>query len=270
MALNYSKDEPLRVGTLFSGYDSQCVALERLKRHYPEFDYELVFWCEIDKNACIAHDALFPQYANRNIGDITKVNPYILPDCDLMTWSFPCTDLSVAGRMNGMQKGSGTRSSLAWDAIRIFKVKRPRFLLMENVASLLSAKFIKDYHRIVCALEEIGYENFTQILDATDYGVPQHRERVFMVSILRTGDESYPRFYFPKPFPLELRLKDVLEDKVDERYYLSDKMLDYFNRVDADKTHGHNFTPKDGNDTAFTIRTAPGNRVDDNFIREDE
>lgn len=228
MALNYSKDEPLRVGTLFSGYDSQCVALERLKRHYPEFDYELVFWCEIDKNACIAHDALFPQYANRNIGDITKVNPNILPDCDLMTWSFPCTDLSVAGRMNGMQKGSGTRSSLAWDAIRIFKVKRPRFLLMENVASLLSAKFIKDYHRIVCALEEIGYENFTQILDATDYGVPQHRERVFMVSILRTEDKPYPRFYFPKPFTLELRLKDVLEDNVDERYYLSDEMLERF------------------------------------------
>lgn len=99
-------------------------------------------------------------------------------------------------------------------------------------------------------------------------GVPQNRERVFLVSILREEGKAEPTYYFPKPFPLERCLKDVLEEHVAEKYYLSDKMLEYFNRVDADKSHGHDFTPKDGNDTAFTIRTAPGTPVDDNFIKK--
>lgn len=252
--------------TLFSGYDSQALALDRLKQTFPKFDYELVAWCEIDKAACIAHNALYPCYADRNIGDITKADPAAIPDCDLMTWSFPCTDISVAGKGMGLSEGSGTRSSLAWDAINIFRVKKPKYLLMENVAALLSKKFIKDYHKILHALEEMGYECFTQILDASKYGVPQHRERVFMISILREKGEPSPRFYFPKPFPLERRLKDVLEEHVDEKYYLSDKMLEYFNRVNEDKTHNHKFSPADMGGAARTVK-AKDIDADSNFVQ---
>lgn len=223
--IEYTKEKPLRVVTLFSGYDSQCLALNRLKENYTDFDYELVAWCEIEKSACIAHDALFPQWKDRNIGDITKVNAELFPDCDLITWSFPCTDISQAGKQQGLSEDSGTRSSLAWEAIRLFRAKKPKYLLMENVAALVSSKFIKDFHKILSALEEIGYSNFTQILDSKNFGVAQHRERCFMVSILRTETEPEPKYYFPKPFKLEKRLKDYLEDEVDEKYFLSDERI---------------------------------------------
>ncbi len=265
--------QEIRVTTLFSGYDSQCLALNRLKENYPEFDYELVAWCEIEKSACVAHDALFPQWADRNIGDIAKVDANSLPDCDLMTWSFPCTDISQSGKQAGLQENSGTRSSLAWEAIRLFRAKKPKYLLMENVAALVSSKFIKDFHKILSALEEIGYANFTQVLDASKYGVAQHRERVFMVSILRIGDNPEPKFYFPKPFPLEKRLKDYLEDEVDEKYYLSDERVQGLilsTEKESERGNGFAWKPTDGSSVACTIQTTQNRKTDNYLFDTDE
>lgn len=103
----------VKVFTAFSGYDSQCLALERLKRDFPTFDYELVGWSEIDKYAIQAHNALFPEWSDRNFGDISKIDWAEIPDFDLFTWSFPCTDISIAGDQKGFEEGSGTASSLA-------------------------------------------------------------------------------------------------------------------------------------------------------------
>jgi DNA (cytosine-5)-methyltransferase 1 len=275
--MQYTKNNPLRVVTLCSGYDSQCLALNRLREAYPEFDYTLIAWSEFDPEsntpldkqpAVVAHKALFPQWADGNLGDMTKIDWEKVPDFDLLFYSTPCQSISQAGLQHGFTEGSGTRSSIIWNVRDAVKVKRPKFLCLENVKAMVTEKFVGMFNLWQLELERLGYANFAQVLNAKDYGVPQNRERIFLVSIRDDGD--LPRFFFPKPFPLERRLKDVLEDNVDERYYLSDKMLDYFNRVDADKTHGHNFTPKEDDDTAFTIRTAPGNRVDDNFIKEDE
>ncbi len=249
----------IRVFEAFAGYGSQAMALNRLRENYPEFDYEVVGISEIDKYALQAYQAVHGHCPN--YGDISKVDWNTVPDFDLLTYSFPCTDISNAGQQKGLSKASGTRSSLLWECQRAIEIKRPKYLLMENVSALLSQKFLPDFKEWRNILGELGYSSFTQILDATQFGVPQHRERVFMVSIL--GDCQY---HFPTPFKLAKRLKDVLEPVVDEKYYLSDKMLDYFNRVDADSTHSHNFTPKGGGDIAFTIRTLQGNRVDDNFI----
>ena len=254
--------EKIRVFTAFSGYDSQCLSLDRLKKKYPEFDYELVGWSEIDKYAIQAHNAIYPQWADRNYGDISKINWDEVPDFDLFTYSSPCQDFSNAGLQRGGEEGSGTRSSLLWECRRAIARKKPKFLLMENVAALVSQKFIKTFNKWQEELARYGYTNFAQVLNAKDYGIPQNRERIFLVSVL--GEAWYN---FPQPFKLKKRLKDVLETNVDEKYYLSEKMIDYFNRVNEDKTHGHNFTPKDGADVAFTIRTAPGQRVDDNFIK---
>jgi DNA (cytosine-5)-methyltransferase 1 len=254
--------EKIRVFTAFSGYDSQCLSLDRLKKKYPEFDYELVGWSEIDKYAIQAHNAIYPQWADRNYGDISKINWDEVPDFDLFTYSSPCQDFSNAGLQKGGEEGSGTRSSLLWECRRAIVAKKPKFLLMENVAALVSQKFIKTFNKWQEELARYGYTNFAQVLNAKDYGIPQNRERIFLVSVL--GEAWYN---FPQPFKLEKRLKDVLETNVDEKYYLSEKMIDYFNRVNEDKTHGHNFTPKDGADVAFTIRTAPGQRVDDNFVK---
>ena len=256
----------IRLATLFSGYDSQALAMERLKRDFPNFDYELVAWCEIDDMAIHAHNALLPKWKDRNMGDICKVNPEDFPDCDVATWSFPCQDISSAGKQRGLAQDSGSRSSLAWETIRIFKAKRPKYMLMENVKALTQKKFIPDFVRLQKALEEIGYTNFWQVMNAKDYGIPQNRERVFMVSILN-ADHG---FNFPKPFPLEKRLKDVLEDNVDESYYLKDeqvaRILEHCDRKVAD---GCGFRPNFAmeDDVSGTLTGYYGQRETDTYLK---
>ncbi len=250
----------INVITLFSGYDSQCLGLDRIKESHPDFDYDLIAWAEIDKYAIQAHNLIYPQYADRNLGDVSKIDwkqQIGRQVIDLLTLSFPCQDISAAGKQRGFEDGSGTRSSLLWECERAIDTLRPKVLLMENVKALVSKKFMPYFQKWCEVLEGYGYRNYWQVMNARDYGVPQNRERVFMISKL----DDTP-FVFPEPFPLELRLKDVLEDHVDEKYYLSDKALEYFNRVNDDDSHGHKFTPKDEDDTAFTVRTRPGSRVD--------
>ena len=208
----------IRVFTAFSGYDSQCMALDRLHQHYPYFTYELVGWAEIDKYAIQAHNAVYPQWAERNYGDISKIDLSQVPDFDLFTYSSPCQDFSQAGKQAGGTEGSGTRSSLLWECRRAILAKRPKYLLMENVAALVSKKFIRLFNAWQLELESYGYRNFAKVLNAKDYGVPQNRERIFMVSIL----DEQARYEFPDPMPLTIRIKDVLEKEVEERYYLHD------------------------------------------------
>lgn len=211
----------LNVITLFSGYDSQALALNRLG-----IPYDLVAWAEIDKHACTAHDALFPQFKGRNVGDVSKVDwaewhkQHPQP-IDLLTYSSPCQDFSSAGLQRGGEEGSGTRSGLLWETERAVRELRPRHLVFENVGGLVSDKFIDLFNRWQARLNKYGYTNFSQLMNAKDYGVPQNRLRIFMVSII----DCQQAYYFAKPFPLERRLKDVLEQNVDERYYLSDEQV---------------------------------------------
>lgn len=149
--------------------------------------------------------------------EVRKDNSYT---CDNVN-THNCTDISSAGQQKGLTEGSGTRSSLLWECRKAIEIKRPKYLLMENVKALTSEKFLPYLQKWLLFLESMGYSNFTKILNSKDYGVPQNRERVFVVSIL--GDE---RYYFPKPFKLEKRLKDVLESNVDDSYYLSKKMTE--------------------------------------------
>ena len=147
--MEFTKQHPLRVVTLCSGYDSQCLALERLKRQYPEFDYELVAWAEFDpaskqpierQPAVIAHNALFPQWADRNLGDMTRIDWSRVADFDLLFYSTPCQSISAAGLQHGFAEGSGTRSSIIWNVRDAVREKRPRFLCLENVKATLAAR----------------------------------------------------------------------------------------------------------------------------------
>ena len=149
--MEYNKDNPLKVVTLCSGYDSQCLALERLKTVYPKFDYELVAWSEFDPEsktpldkqlAVVAHNALFPQWADRNLGDMTKIDWTQVEDFDLLFYSTPCQSVSQAGLQHGFTEGSGTRSSIIWNVRDAVKIKRPKFLCLENVKAMVSGKFI--------------------------------------------------------------------------------------------------------------------------------
>lgn len=209
----------MRVCTVFSGYDSQCMSLDRIG-----IPYELVAWSEIDRHAIQAHNAVYPQWADRNYGDISKIDWNQVPDFSLFTYSFPCTDISNAGVQKGLAEGSGTRSSLLWECRKAIENKRPKYLLMENVKALVSKKFIPFYNKWEQYLAGLGYDNYCKVMNAKDYGVPQNRERIFVVSIL--GDHK--GFHFPEPVPLEKRLKDVLEPEVDDKYVLSDKAIEGF------------------------------------------
>lgn len=286
--MEFTKERPLRLFEVCAGYGSQALALKRLTRVYPEFAFELVGWCEFDPEskqplerqpAVRAHDALHPEAAGKNWGDLTKMDWTQVPDFDLLTYSTPCQSISVAGLQHGFAEGSGTRSSIIWNVRDAVRVKRPKYLVQENVKAMVSKKFLPMFHLWKNELEKLGYANFAQVLNAKHYGVPQNRERIFLVSIRRedavgdgldgkTAEHTEPVFYFPKPFPLERRMKDVLEDEVDEKYYLSDKMLEYFERVNEDTSHNHKFRPKTEEQVGGVVKANPACNADDNFVIE--
>lgn len=164
-------------------------------------------------------DLYVASVASNNLGDISKITDGEIPKVDLFTYSFPCTDISAAGQRKGLVKGSGTRSSLLWECERIIETVKPKYLLMENVKALVNKNNKPQFDIWLEYLEELGYKNFWQVLNAKDYGIPQNRERVFCISIL---GEHEP-YEFPKKQELQLRLKDILEDEVDEKFYLSEE-----------------------------------------------
>lgn len=139
----------------------------------------------------------------------------------MFTYSFPCQDISLAGKQRGLQEGSGTRSSLLWECLRAIEKKKPKFLLMENVANLASKKFLPFFLQWQQTISSMGYSNFSKILDARNYGIPQHRQRLFMVSVLNT-DKT---FYWPEPISLRFKIKDILELNVSNDYYLNDEKI---------------------------------------------
>lgn len=217
--------------TTFSGYDSQCMALDRLAENFPDFSYELMRWCEIEPNAIKAHNLVYPQWADRNLGDITKVDwkkvHEDVGEIDLFTYSSPCQDFSNAGLQRGGEQGSGTRSSLLWECEKAIAEIRPKVLMLENVKALVSNKFLPTFGKWVRLLEdEYGYKSYYQVLNAKDYGVPQNRERVFLLSF--RADCFDTPYSFPSPMPLENCLKDVLEEKVEEKYYINEKSVEGF------------------------------------------
>lgn len=213
--------KPIRLIELFAGIGAQARALEKLGVQFEHYRI-----CEFDKSAVLSYNAVHG--TNFETSDITKIHADDLGVCDtnqycyIMTYSFPCTDLSVAGKQSGMKRGGGTRSGLLWEVERLLKEMKelPQILLMENVPAVVSDKFIKDFAEWLEFLDSIGYQSKYSILNAKDYGIPQNRERCFMISW--RGDYYYE---FPRPTPLKLRLKDMLEESVGGGYYLSEQAV---------------------------------------------
>lgn len=209
----------LRVIELFAGYGSQNMALKRLGI---PFEHHKVV--EFDKYAIRSFNAVhgtdFPVIDIRDV----KGKDLEIVDKDkyqyLMTYSFPCTDLSVAGAMKGMEEGSGTRSSLLWEVKRLLEESEelPDVLMMENVPQVHGENNIKAFDRWLLFLERKGYRTIYKDMNAKHYGVAQSRSRCFAISIL--GNHTYK---FPNPFPLKKTMRDYLEDDVDERYYLTNE-----------------------------------------------
>lgn len=167
-------------------------------------------------------DMYFANKLINNYGDIKLINPKQLPDFDLFTYSFPCQDISVAGHQNGFALNSGTRSSLLWECCKIIEFKKPKYLMMENVKNLIGKNHKENFEKFLKYLESIGYKNKWMILNARDFGIPQNRERVFCVSILKDCESE---FEFPKPIKLNKFLYDILEERVSDSFYLKNEQV---------------------------------------------
>ena len=204
----------LKVIELFGGIGACTQALKRLG-----VNYEVVDYVEKDKYAVKSYNAINgTDYEPQNI---TQWNKDI--EVDLIMHGSPCQDFSIAGKNEGGDEGSETRSSLMYETLRIVDKLTPKYVIWENVKNLLSKKHKHNFYKYLERMEEMGYKNYYQVLNAKDYGIPQNRERVFTISI---KDCEKP-FIFPPKQELKLRLKDMLEDEVDEKYFLSDKAISY-------------------------------------------
>ena len=175
---------------------------------------------------------------NKNLGDMSRIE--LLPKADVWFTSTPCTDLSVAGKLKGLNPDDNTRSSLIWQNIRLLKAAQdtntlPKYIFLENVKNLVGKRFINDFETFNELIESFGYNTYYKVLNAKNCGIPQNRERVFALYIRKDIDTG--KFTFPIPFDNGLRLKDVLEDEVDEKYYINtDKANDLIQRLIDDGT----------------------------------
>lgn len=247
----------MKILELFGGIGGATAALKRLG-----IDVEVADYVDIDKFATKSYNAINgTDFAPQDIMEWDKDL-----QVDLIMHGSPCQDFSVAGRGKGGDLGSGTRSSLMWQTVRIVEKLRPKYVVWENVKGVLQAKHRHNFEAYQHAMRELGYANFCQVLNAKNYGVPQNRERVFTVSILH-GD-PVGGFKFPEPVPLTTTLADLLEPEAPEKYYLSEKTLATFRRrniENARRGNGFRFEPVEN--LAHCVSTRAGQRPTDNFIK---
>ena len=211
----------LNMLSLFSGIGAFEKALENIG-----IKINLKNFCEIDKYASQAYCAIHKVDNKLNLNDITEIDIEKLPTSgiDIITHGSPCQDFSMAGLQAGGDIGTGTRSSLMWNSVAIIKHVKPKFVVWENVKNVLSKKHKHNFEKYLKSLEDIGYNNYYQVLNAKDYGIPQNRERIFVISIRKDIDKG--NFKFPEKQTLQLKLKDLLDDEVDEKFYLKDSQIE--------------------------------------------
>lgn len=204
----------IKLLSLFSGIGAFEKALENLG-----IDYDLVNYCEIDKSASKAYSLIHNVDESKNLKDVTKLDTSALPnDIDLVTYGFPCQDISIAGYQKGFkdEQGNTTRSGLFFEALRIIEDTKPKIAVAENVKALTGKKFKREFQTVLDSLSGAGYNQYWKVLNAKNYGVPQNRERVFIVSIRKDIDNF--SFSFPAPKVLDRNLEYYLEENVPNSY----------------------------------------------------
>lgn len=247
----------LKIIEFFSGIGAYHQALKEL-----DYPHEVVGISEIDKDAIKAYQILHGK--TKVLGDVRKIKK--TPEADLWCYSFPCTDISIAGRMRGMDRDSNTSSSLLWEIERLLLGCNhlPKYLILENVPTLVGKRYLEQFKEWVKFLEELGYRNYYQVLNAKDHGVAQNRKRLFMVSII--GDDP---FTFPKKMKSQKKLIDYLDEEVDEKYFVSPTNFLYYTDM-KDRNgfvRGNRFKPhRSDAKYANTLTTGSGNSPFDNFI----
>lgn len=188
--------------SLFSGIGAYEKALTNLG-----IEVEVLNYCEINKYAATGYSAIHNVSEDKNLGDISKVDLTTLPKCDLVTYSFPCQSISAAGRKEGIIRGK-TKSGLVYEALEVIETTQPKVAVMENVKNLVGKEFINDFQNLLMILEEMGYNNYWEVMNSVDYGIPQNRTRVILVSIKKEYDHG---FVFPNKIPLTRKVIDFIE-----------------------------------------------------------
>ena len=246
----------IRVFSAFAGFDTQFIALLAYARWYnqntngPLIEFVLVGWCEIDEDAIASHNALFPEYAEKAIEEpgmseykgfhyknIKEIKWEKVPHFDMIIYSYPCQSTTGAGKQEGMDKDSDTPSALVWDIEKAIEIRRPKICLLENVPALLTCKFDGPFEKWRDTVSKYGYRNTWSTMCAADYGVPQNRNRVFMVSL---RNDINKRLYFPEPIGCKVSAEDLLENVVNEKYYFSEEDALSFLLDIHDKQPEHN------------------------------
>lgn len=253
----------IRLLELFGGIGACTKALKRL-----EIDYTVVDYVEIDKYAVASYNAI--NGTNFKPQDIKKWDKDI--KVDLIMHGSPCQDFSIAGSQAGGDEGSGTRSSLMYETVRIVDKLMPKYVVWENVENVLSKKHKHNFDSYIRKMDNIGFDSYYRVLNAKDYGIPQNRKRIFVVSIRKDIDNH--QFEFPKKKELKLKLKDMLEDNVDKKFYLSEKMINCFlsdgtGKYPRRKRFLQNIN-RPRQDIANSITTRAGSRATDNFVKISE
>ena len=217
----------MRVLSLFSGVGAFEVALDE-----ENIEWQLDHYCEIDKYASQSYNCIHGTTDEDNLKDVTNIDYSKIGEIDLVTYGFPCQDISLVGNQKGFydEDGNLTRSGLFFNAADVIAHTKPKFAIFENVKNLTGKNFKKEFEIVLSTLDELGYNTYWQVLNAKDYGIPQNRERVFGISIRKDIDRGYT---FPEKQPLMLKLKDMLEEKVDEKYYLSKEVQNRFKLTDG-------------------------------------
>lgn len=212
----------IRVLSLFSGIGAFETALDE-----ENIDWELDHYCEIDKYASMSYNQIHGTTDDDNLKDVTKIDYSKIGDIDLVTYGFPCQDISIAGNQKGFfdENGNLTRSGLFFNAADIIRHTKPKFAIFENVKNLTGKKFKKEFETVISVLNEIGYVTYWKVLNASEYGVPQNRERVFGVSIRKDINKG---FCFPNPKKLNKNMSETLEKNVKKSFYLEGRKLNLF------------------------------------------
>lgn len=211
----------IKMFTLFSGYDSQMMGLiDAVKNFRNRYSVELVGWSDIDPLVQLVHNLAFPEYADRCYPDVSKIDWSQVDNFDILFYSSPCQNASRAGRREGFEKGSGTESSLIWEVERAIASKRPKWLILENVEGYLDPRNDEDFKKWTRTVASYGYASYYKVLCAADFGVPQNRKRLIMVSMRIDNDED-TTFDWPKTKNLKAKPEDLLFDVVDDKYYLT-------------------------------------------------
>lgn len=243
----------MRVLSLFSGIGAFEIALNELG-----IEWELDHYCEIDKYASQSYNYIHGTTDEDNLKDVTNIDYSKIGKVDLVTYGFPCQDISLAGRQRGFttEEGELTRSGLFFNASNIIRQTKPKFAIFENVKNLTTKKFKNEFETILSTLNELGYNTYWQVLNAKDFGIPQNRSRVFGISIRKDIDKG---FRFPRGFELKLTVKDMLEPVVDNCFYLSEKMIRWVGQLG---TGNYKFTDGRINlDIARPLTTATSKRA---------